>query len=100
MLKQIYTGNTVAFTAIPTIDGEPQTLDGTTTVGFILKKSKNDPDEKALISKTSTDGQFTLSSQDTDIAPDKYWYEFRWYASSAVYTMDMGTVLFVQTVYE
>lgn len=100
MLREIYCGNTVAFTAIPTIDGEAQELDGSTSVHFILKRECKDPDTEALINKTSLDGHFLLSAQETDLPAGTYWYEFRWHASDARYTLDMGTVKVVPTVYD
>jgi hypothetical protein len=99
MLNNIYKGNTVAFTAIPTVDGTPQALEGT-TVGFILKKDMNDSDEQALIEKTVPDGKFILSSEDTSIPVGTYWYEFRWFVVDAVYTLEMGFVNIINTVYD
>ena len=98
MFKQIYTGNTVAFTVVPTIDGVEQPLEGT-RIGFIVKKAKTDTDNEALIIAESESGQFALSAEQTDIGEGRYWYEIRWYALDAVYTLDMGTVIFTQTVY-
>lgn len=98
MIKQIFKGNTVAFTALPTVDGKKQPLEGT-TVGFMVKKDRADSDDEAIISKVSNDGHFLLTPEDTNIE-GHYWYELRWFDAGAVYTIDMGTVDFIDTVYD
>jgi len=97
MFKQIFTRNTVAFTAIPTIDNVEQPLVGT-SLKFMVKNDRYDSDEDALITQDSTTGEFTLSAEQTDIAEGRYWWEIRWYAFGAVYTIGMGMVNFIKTV--
>ncbi len=100
MIRKIVTGNTVAFTALPKVDGNVVPIDG--TIGFILKENRTDPDSEALINKVATDGQFTLEVEDTQSLEDgrSYWYEFRWFFNDAVYTLDMGKVTAVKAVYD
>ena len=100
MLREIYSGNTVAFTVTPTIDGEAQELDGSTSVHFVLKRKCSDPDSEALINERSMTGRFLLTAAMTALPAGSYWYEFRWHASDARYTLEMGTVKFVKTVYD
>ena len=95
--KEIHTRNTVVFTVKPTIDNVEQSTTGT-TLRFMVKRDRNDSDENALISQDSTTGEFTLGAEQTNLAEGRYWWEIRWYAYGAVYTLGMGKVNFVETV--
>ena len=103
MLQKIYTGNTVAFTAVPTVDGVPidMSAEDQGKVGFIVKLNRTDPDEEAVINKESTDGQFTIADTETDgIAPGPYFYEFRWFFNDAEFTLETGILQICRSVYD
>ena len=65
-------------------DGTPRDMTGKTLL-FMVKKSLNDPDTSALITKTMTDFIGTIpyettidiTSEDSDITPNTYKFEFR-----------------------
>lgn len=91
MYKQIYAGNTLAFTVQPKVDGVVQAIQG--QIVFMVKGTKDDSDEDAVINETSTDGAFTVSADTTaELEPGRYWYELRWIFNDAVYTLDMGQI--------
>ena len=102
MLQKIYTGNTVAFTAVPTVDGVPVDMSGEDKghVGFIVKQNRTDPDEDAVINKESLDGNFTIEASETDgIEYGPYYYEFRWFFNSAEFTLETGILQVCRSVY-
>lgn len=102
MLQKIYTGNTVAFTAAPTVDGVPVDMRGEDKgrVGFIVKLNRTDPDEDAVINKEVIDGNFTIEASETDgIEPGPYYYEFRWFFNDAEFTLETGILHICRSVY-
>lgn len=99
MLKEIYKGNTVAFTALPTVDGVVAQIQG--ELRFILKKNRTDPDPEAVLTKVSSDGQFQIEASETEaIEAGWYVYEFRWIFNSVVHTLEMGQVTVAKAVYD
>ena len=100
MLNNIYKGNTIAFTAMPKVNGTPVTeIHG--LVKFIIKANKTDSDEDAVILKESENGSFEISAEETSsLSEGRYWYEFRWYFNDAVYTLELGNVTVVETVFD
>ena len=102
MLQKIYTGNTVAFTALPTVDGQAVDMSGEDQghVGFIVKLNRTDPDTDAVINKESNDGNFTIEASETDgITPGPYYYEFRWFFNDAEFTLETGILHIDRSVY-
>ncbi len=100
MLNNIYKGNTIAFTALPKVNGTVQT-DIHGYVKFILKTDKTDSDDDALLLKESEDGSFEISATETSgLSAGRIWYEFRWYFNDAVYTLELGNVTVVETVFD
>lgn len=99
MYKQIYSGNTVAFTVQPTVDGVVQTIQG--EIDFIMKADKSDSDSEAVVNISSTDGSFTIDAETTaEIDPGYYWYELRWLFNDAVYTLDMGIIKVIKSIFD
>lgn len=82
-LNPIYKGDDATITMMVTQDdGSLMNFNGK-TIKFILKKSKEDPDNEAIVSKTysptadTTQCDIQLTKDDTNVEPMVYWWGVR-----------------------
>lgn len=104
-LKPIYKGDDATITMMVTQDdGSLMNFNGK-TVKFMIKKSKEDPDNEAIISKTysptvdQTMVEIQLSKDDTNVDPMVYWWGVRVIAYNYQVTEGEGRVEIKQGVF-
>lgn len=98
----IYKGDTATFfLSIQLSDGTLMNFQDS-TVKFIVKKDKNEPDDTAIVLKTytpsesTTEIQIDLSETDTNVTPGAYLYGVRVLKDGSQVTEGMGNIVIKQ----
>lgn len=77
-------------------------------VSIILKKKKNDLDSDAVLYKEAdviSEGEngiavFTLTTEDTEIPPETYFYEIKWTSVDSVYIIESDRLSVLDRVFD
>lgn len=94
---------TVAFDYTLALDGVGVNIESD-SVQFIIKKSRLDSDEEAVILKEAVKvgsvASFTLTPLETDLPLGTYWHELKWTNGENVYIMDTGRLDVLDRVFD
>lgn len=107
IILQIIQRDTKNYSINLTKKGIPQDISGW-TLTFVVKKNFNDADINAVIFKSiiipnDTESQngrynFTLSSTDTDLPNDEYWYDLKFIDGDMRETFARGKLLIIPSI--